>query len=104
MPFIVQCSHQAQPVCFLSHERDEWYAIFRAYSELFFSLGDDHTRAEDAIDEIREMTLEQLKAFKFNTDVYHYRAVLAFSSIREISDEQYAVLNELSNDLGLTVE
>lgn len=102
MPYIVKCTHQAQPVCFLSHERDEWYAIYRAYSELFYSLGDDHSRAENAIEEVRAMTVEQLKEYKFNTDVYHYRSVLSFNSIREISDEQYSVLNELRDDLGLT--
>lgn len=101
MPFIVKLEHNDAPVCFLSNEQTERLAMFRAFSELFFSLGDDHSRAERALDEVREMDLVQMKEYKFCTDVYHYRSVLTFSSSREITYEQYSVLSELSNDLAL---
>ena len=102
MPFIIKFEHKDSPVCFLSNEQTERLAMFRAFAELFFSLGDDDSRAERALDDVREMKVEQMKEFKFNTDVYHYRSVLTFCSIREITYEQYGVLNELSDALALS--
>lgn len=103
MAFIVKFDHQGSPVCFLSNEQTETLAILLALSSLFFSLGDDHSRAQKALDKASLMDLEQLKQFKFSKAFYHYRSVLAFSSIREITQEQYNVFYEFREDLSLNM-
>ena len=101
MAFIVTFNHLNEQRTFITNENEARYSILRGFHLLISELGDDSDRINEAQDEIVELDLNALQAYRFTTDPRAYRSELKFKEILEIPYDQFSILYQHAEILDI---